>query len=581
MQHGESGIGDLDDGDISVTIGNAVLQSGVVTTLIAGQDYTVKIDTINNDFKGLLFRLSGAEGEDVSEAFTIESDNFQLHPSCNDDKVAAVTHKNNLDKKSVEFTLNLADPVAELDLDVTTMILSSSGSWLYSKFTLAVVGAAQPTSLTLLHVNDHHSHLTESSAGYVDIFDSDVPPEVSANNGDSTYLRAYYGGYPRIVTAFHALQAAAEANGRDVLKVHAGDAITGTTFFTLFQGDADAKMMTHVCFDAFAPGNHEFDKGDAGLARFLTAMKTEAEASSTCSQMPAIVGANIVPREGSPLFGEGVPSIDNSKVFTMANGELVGVIGINIKRKTMESSLPDVGTILLDERETAQAEIDALTAAGVNKIVLLTHIGYENDQAWMAQLTGADVVIGGDSHTLLGDDSTAALGGSARGPYATIVEKTDGSKTCVVQAWDYSKLIGNLNVDFDADGDVISCLGSPVFPINPDKVTVRDASPRYDLVPADAALVMASLTERSGGQAQPYAEDEQAAADLAVYAAQVEDLSNTVIATSSVFIPLEAGGWESGACDLVAQGFLLNPLSTADVAIQNRGGCRSNIEEVS
>jgi hypothetical protein len=91
---------------------------------------------------------------------------------------------------------------------------------------------------------------------------------------------------------------------------------------------------------------------------------------------------------------------------------------------------------------------------------------------------------------------------------------------------------------------------------------------------------MASLTERSGGQAQPYAEDEQAAADLAVYAAQVEDLSNTVVATSSAFIPLEAGGWESGACDLVAQGFLLNPLSTADVAIQNRGGCRSNIEEV-
>lgn len=445
---------------------------------------------------------------------------------------------------------------------------------------LARVATAVPTSLTLLHVNDHHSHLTESSAGYVNIYDSDVPADVSANNGDSTYLRAYYGGYPRIVTAFHALQAAAEADGRDVLKVHAGDAITGTTFYTLFQGDADAKMMTHVCFDAFAPGNHEFDKGDAGLAKFLTAMKTEAEASSTCSHMPAIVGANIVPREGSPLFGEGVPSIDNSKVFTMANGELVGVIGINIKRKTMESSLPDVGTTLLDERETAQAEINALTAVGVNKIVLLTHIGYENDQAWMAQLTGADVVIGGDSHTLLGDDSTAKLGASARGPYATIVEKADGSKTCVVQAWDYSKLIGNLNVDFDADGHVISCLGSPVFPINPDRVTVRDASPRYDLSPADAALVMASLTERSGGQAQPYAEDEQAAADLAVYAAQVEDLSNTVVATSSAFIPLEAGGWESGACDLVAQGFLLNPLSTADVAIQNRGGCRSNIEEV-
>lgn len=246
----------------------------------------------------------------------------------------------------------------------------------------------------------------------------------------------------------------------------------------------------------------------------------------------------------------------------------------------MESSLPDVGTILFDERETAQAEIDALTTAGVNKIVLLTHIGYDNDQAWMAQLTGADVVTGGDSHTLLGDESTTKLGASARGPYTTIIEKADGSKTCVVQAWDYSKLIGNLNVDFDADGNVFSCLGSPVFPINPDHIIVRDASPSYELAPADASLVMGSLTERTGGQAQPYAENEQAAAELAVYTAQVGELSNTVVATSSAFIPLEVHGRESGACDLVDQGFLLSPLIVVDIAINNRGGCRSKIEKV-
>ena len=62
---------------------------------------------------------------------------------------------------------------------------------------------------------------------------------------------------------------------------------TGTTYFTLFEGDADAKLMTHICFDAFAPGNHEFDKGDAGLAKFLTALETETkvELSSTCEAM--------------------------------------------------------------------------------------------------------------------------------------------------------------------------------------------------------------------------------------------------------------------------------------------------------
>jgi 5'-nucleotidase len=263
------------------------------------------------------------------------------------------------------------------------------------------------------------------------------------------------------------------------------------------------------------------------------------------------------------------------------NGEKVGIIGITIARKTMESSQPDPGTILVDERETTQAEVAALTAMGVNKIVLLTHIGYPNDQEWIAQLPGVDVVIGGDSHSLLGDEETQIMSGFApRGDYATILEKSDGTKTCVVQAWDYAKLIGNLNIDFDNQGNVIACHGSPVFPLNPDRVTVRDANPRYDISAEDAAEVMRSLTTRTAGQAQGFKEDADAAMDLAVYTSKVNELANTVVTSVPSRISLEAGGYESGACDLVAQGFLLNPLSSADIAIQNRGGCRSSIEEV-
>ena len=444
---------------------------------------------------------------------------------------------------------------------------------------LVVSTKAAETKLTLLHINDHHSHLTERSAGYVNIFGDDIPAEVAANNGGTTYIRAYYGGMPRLVTAFNELQDEAESNGRDVLRVHAGDAITGTTYFTLFEGDADAKLMNHICFDAFAPGNHEFDKGDAGLAKFLLAMKNEAASSSKCNEVPAVLGANIVPHAESPILASDVPEIEKSKVFTLADGEKVAIVGINIAKKTMNSSNPDAGTILLDEKETAQAEIDALTEMGVNKIVLLTHIGYNNDQNWMAQLRGVDVVIGGDSHSLLGDESTGVFG-TPRGPYATEITQEDGSVVCVVQAWDYSKLIGKLEVDFDESGNVLSCGGHPVFPLNSKKVTVRDAYPRYDMSEEDAALVTERLVEMSAGQAKAYEEDADAAADLEVFSEEVEILSQTVVAVASEFIALESGGYESGACDLVAQGFLLNPLSTADVAIQNRGGCRSSIQEV-
>ena len=119
-----------------------------------------------------------------------------------------------------------------------------------------------------------------------------------------------------------------------------------------------------------------------------------------------------------------------------------------------------------------------------------------------------------------------------------------------------------------------------MFPLNPDKFTVRDANPRYDMSESDASLVVTSLFERSGGQAQAFGADVAAAADLATYSAEVDVLSRQVIATATELISLEAGGYESGACDLVAQAFLLHPLVSSDVAIQNRGGCRANIAEV-
>ena len=110
--------------------------------------------------------------------------------------------------------------------------------------------------LTILHMNDHHSHLDEDSIK-LDI------------NGDTIKMKS--GGFPRVSAAFKDLEANAKHH---VLKLHAGDAITGTLYYTLFKGEADAAMMNEVCFDAFALGNHEFDDSDAGLKKFLGACRT-------------------------------------------------------------------------------------------------------------------------------------------------------------------------------------------------------------------------------------------------------------------------------------------------------------------
>jgi 5'-nucleotidase len=81
----------------------------------------------------------------------------------------------------------------------------------------------------------------------------------------------------------------------NVAKIHAGDAITGTLFYTLFQGEADADLMNTACFDVFALGNHEFDDGDATLVKFLDVLGSDQACDTTT------IAANVIPAVGTPL----------------------------------------------------------------------------------------------------------------------------------------------------------------------------------------------------------------------------------------------------------------------------------------
>ena len=137
----------------------------------------------------------------------------------------------------------------------------------------------KPLTMTILHINDHHSH-SEEDLVYIAL-------------GADTYEMTS-GGFPRVVQAFEDLASAATPN---VLKLHSGDTITGTLYYTLFQGQTDADMMNEVCFDAFALGNHELDSSDSGLKTFLDFLNPEDNA--TCPTTPALA-ANIEPEEGTP-----------------------------------------------------------------------------------------------------------------------------------------------------------------------------------------------------------------------------------------------------------------------------------------
>ena len=293
----------------------------------------------------------------------------------------------------------------------------------------------KPLDLTILHINDHHSHLDAETTTLT----------LKDAAGASKAVSVELGGFARVTAAIEAL-AAGKPN---VLKLHAGDAITGDLYFTQSEGQADAVMMNTVCFDAFTLGNHEFDGADAGLVKFIDYLHAGA-----CKT--PVLSANVRPAAGTPLAAR----IADYAIIERG-GQQVGVVGLTVKDKTRFASRPDASTRFLDEATAAQAAIDALRARGVNKIVLMSHLGYAADQALAPQLDGVDVIIGGDSHTLLGPDSMKGFGLTPAGAYPTAATDKAGRPACIAQAWQYAYAVGALDVSFDAAGQVARCSGTP------------------------------------------------------------------------------------------------------------------------
>ncbi len=423
--------------------------------------------------------------------------------------------------------------------------------------------AASAYELKILHINDHHSHLRADSRMSLKL------------DGKSTRVRA--GGFPSVVTLFDQLS----SGQQNVLKLHAGDALTGDLYYTLFKGEADAALMNEVCFDAFALGNHEFDDGDAGLANFLDHL-----AKGNCNT-PALA-ANVVPEVGvSPLAKKSATDYLRPYVVKDVAGKKIGIVGIDIAKKTKNSSSPDETTQFLDETATAQKMIDALTAQGVDHVVLLTHYQYKNDLAMVAKLKGVDVVIGGDSHTLLGDFADVGL--NSAGPYPTVAKDADGNTVCVAQAWQYSLIVGELNIAFNNDGTVKACSGTPHMPIADSFKRKNADGKRVELEGDVRTAAKAIISAKS--EISIIKGDADAEQLLSGFSAKVDELKQAVIGEVSDRLCLERipGQGKSALCDksetaeqgsdianLVAHAFR-NMSKTSDIAIQNGGGVRVDV----
>jgi len=400
-------------------------------------------------------------------------------------------------------------------------------------FSVSIHADQQTTyTLTLAHINDTHSQL-ESLAVSLTL--------------DGEKITAELGGFARLKTALDEMR----TNYPQLLLLHAGDAVQGSLYFTLFHGDVDFDFLNLLKVDAFTFGNHEFDRGVKPIAEWIKRSSFPwLSANIDFSQEPVI--ARLV----------------HPSVVRNIKGERIAVIGVTTE--TTPNLTFDVGrAVFKDPVESARRQVKALTEMGVNKIILLSHLGYAQDIELARRVAGIDVIVGGHSHSLLGNEQNlAALNLKPAGPYPTEVRAPDGSRVLVLQAWQWGHALGKLQAHFNSAGKIVGYRAQMT-------ILVGDRFLQNNLPVPKESEAYGKIKQRllESGVARLYRENAEVVASLAPYKNKVEEYRQVKIATAAEDL---VRGLNSGPGPLAADS-QLSAIPHARVALLNNGGVRRNI----
>lgn len=371
-------------------------------------------------------------------------------------------------------------------------------------------GAAQAFTLEILHFNDFHSRIES-----INKFDSTC-------SGEEEKEGACFGGAARLLTAIDTRRDAAEAESRPMLVLSAGDVFQGSLFFTTYSGKAELDFMNRLGLDAMVVGNHEFDLGPGPLAEFAQG-----------ANFPLIFGNAVITEE--PALA---PLAVGPRVIELG-GERVGIVGA-VTPDTETISTPGPTVTFEAPAVSIERDVKALSDQGVDRIILLSHLGVPEDIRVAQSVAGIDAIIGGHTHTLFSNtDETAAY------PYPLMVDGPEGVKVPVVSAGAYSKYLGDLALTFDDAGVVTEATG-------------------------DTALLDASVTP-----------DPTALDAIGGYSGRIEALKQRRVGEAGADIDGTRESCRTGECpmgDLVADAMLDRVKGQGvTIALTNGGGLRASI----
>ncbi|MDZ4717105.1 MAG: 5'-nucleotidase C-terminal domain-containing protein [Roseiflexaceae bacterium] len=288
-------------------------------------------------------------------------------------------------------------------------------------YTGLTVEAAGPEAyqLRIFHTNDHHARIEPVTGG--------------------TPVAPIHAGVSRRKTLLDGLRR--DASKQNVLLLDAGDVFQGTLFFTQYRGLADLEFYNALEYDAVAIGNHEFDIGQQPLADFISRAKFP------------VLSANIKTDRSSPLYGKITPWY-----VKWVGGQPIGIIGVTTE-DTETLSNPGPGITFTPAIDAVKLGVADLRSRGVNKIIVLSHLGITVDRDLGKRVDGVAAIIGGHSHTPMG--AMLPKPTSAQ-PYPEVVPSPSGKPVIIATDWEWGRWLGDLTLGFDSNGDITSVVaGQP------------------------------------------------------------------------------------------------------------------------
>lgn len=283
-------------------------------------------------------------------------------------------------------------------------------------------------------------------------------------------------------------------------------------------GRGDIAINNAMGFDAVALGTHEFDLGTGVLASLLPAdpfnpnvlysypgtlfplLSSNLDFSTDRNLAPFVVPDGQAP-QGNKITGS---------VVVEKQGERIGIIGVTTPLLGTVSSPGNVGISPGEPNDlnalaaTIQTSVNELTADGINKIVLLSHMrDLSIEEQLASRLQNVDVIIAGGSNTLLADESDRLrTGDTAQGVYPIIHNSLTGEPVAVVNTKGNYKYVGRLVVDFDENGRIIPNSIDPnisgAFPTDELGVTETGNAPPHPLMLPGINFAKAVIAPKDG-----------------------------------------------------------------------------------